>query len=625
MVSVVTPKDLARQFFTSDKFFLPGKTYMAYEKNKAFIGFRNKYLEDTDLKYVRLDTESHFTTIAVDIDDNILVDELEEMIEDEIIPRPICVVGTVKLTADGYAYHRPHIIFALHRGSSVRREETTREIKNGKGKGKSAYVTQKVNYSALCYYDGCRKLLCDIFAMRGLAVDDHCPHMVKSPFSEHWHVSYYGDETYSFEQIIGYSTDEIRKYQNAKLKEKREKAKADKMTKLNIGSLSLEEATLKSMHKAACYEMSKRRHVARISDEDFQSSFLVGTRNVSYFDTLRFAAYDERQFHDDIASFERSLHQIAEIILTEHPELASLEDHERQATFRSVLKWTWFKYKGRNGYKPKNVAQLLTSSTMICRSRRSSLLALFIPTKSDEKIRSAKLKRPLQTSKRATRNSPFLRLLAHQINRNTVSKYFKDGEVVLTNSPLFNALYAGAAVILPTQKRDLFDLAERRGIMEKVSAAAEMLLNTVSSGGEIFKDGKVQVSLDNLKLSLILEHFEVEPEDITFENARTAYENVEKLYERVGVKIEWGNDAPTSDNSTQRMLDSLARMEREREKQEQITNDTWQAPWKKIPLLLRQSLINRSQKKKQPQQSRDFRHSCGCDLDQSHRTIQKVS
>ena len=135
----------------------------------------------------------------------------------------------------------------------------------------------------------------------------------------------------------------------------------------------------------------------------------------------------------------------------------------------------------------------------------------------------------------------------------------------------------------PTQKRDLFDLAERRGIMEKVSAAAEMLLNTVSSGGVIYKDGKVQVSLDNLKLSLILEHFDVEPDDITFETLERLTKTSKSLYERVGVRIEWGNDAPTSDNSTQRMLDSLERMEREREKQEQIANGTWRAPWEENP------------------------------------------
>ena len=557
---------------------------MAYEKNGAFVGFRNKYLSDPDLKYLRLDTESHFTTIAVDIDGDILVEMLEEMIEDEIIPRPICVVGTVKLTADGYAYHHPHVIFALHRGSSVRREETTKEVKNGKGKGKSAYVTRKVNYSALCYYDGCRKLLCDIFAMRGINVDEHRPHMVKSPFSDHWHVSYYGDETYSLEQIIGYSTDEIRQYQNAKLKEKREKANADRMTKLNIGSLSLEAATLKSMHKAACYEMSKRRHVARIADEDFQSSFLVGTRNVSYFDTLRFAAYDERQFHDDIASFERSLHQIAEIILTEHPELASLEDHERKTTFRSVLKWTWFKYKGRNGYKPKNVgaaAHLIDYDMSI--EQKQSIGAIYTNQVRRENSKR-KVKEAVADIKKSDKKLTVSEIARTSgLNRNTVSKYFKDGEVVLTNSPLFNALYAGAAVILPTQKRDLFDLAERRGIMEKVSAAAEMLLNTVSSGGVIYKDGKVQVSLDDLKLSLILEHFDVEPDDITFETLERLTKTSKSLYERVGVRIEWGNDAPTSDNSTQRMLDSLERMEREREKQEQIANGTWRAPWEENP------------------------------------------
>ena len=248
---VISPQQRVIEFLTSsNKFFLPGKTYVGYEKNQIFYGYRSKYVIDDDLKYICLDTISHHQIFAVDIDGNVSVDLIEQLIEDGKIPRPIYIASTISMDANGYVYHRPHIVWAISPNSTVRRAETTKEIKNGRGKGKSKYVTSPINHRALQYYNGCRDTLCTLLELEGLNVDFHRPNVVKSPFSKHWHIAYYGDETYSLADIIAYTNDDVKKRQRERLIEKKQAKQQDLFRKLNIDSISIEEAAMKSMHDA---------------------------------------------------------------------------------------------------------------------------------------------------------------------------------------------------------------------------------------------------------------------------------------------------------------------------------------------------------------------------------------
>lgn len=580
---VVSPKQRTKEFFTSDKFYLPGRTQVAYEKNQVFNSYRSKYLDDDDLKYIRFDTDTHFSTIVVDIDGDVPVELLEQLIEDNIIPSPIYCASTLSMNADGYVYHRPHIVFALSRNSTVRRCETTKEIKNGNGKGKSKYVTTTINMKALKYYEGCRKLLCDLFEMHGLAVDHKRPNVVKSPFSRHWHTAFFNDDTYSLADIIAFTTNDVKKFQQERLRAQKEAAKQDLFHKMRIDSVSLDEATMQSMHAAVARTLKandRRNFVRALNREDIENSVAVGNRNCSYFDMLRFEAMNERQYHEEFSDFWRAMDEVSNIILTDNPALTTMKDRERAHTFKSVVNWVWFKYKGRNGYKPKNygaAAHLIDYDMSF--TQKQSIGAMYT-----NQIRREKSKAKVSDAIAEIKHKglkPTISEIARQtgMSRNTVAKYFKDGKVVLTNSPLFNALYAGAAVIVPALKRAFIEHAERDGIMPKVKAAAQMLLSTVVSGDRNIDAPQEQTALEHLELSLILEHFEVDPNEITFESLERLTKSSKNLYERLGVQIEWGDTSNNNDGSIKRMLDSLQRMENEREKQEQIKNGTWKAPW----------------------------------------------
>ena len=562
MYHLKSPRDLIIEFVNSDLFYKPGKHQVAYEKDAVFNAYGDAIFND-DLKYVRLNTETHFQTITVDVDGDIPVDELRELIDDNIIPEPLCVVGGMAMTANGYAHKRPHITFALDQRSTVRRATTTKEIRDRKAK-KSRYVHYSPSLKALNYYNGMRKLLCDIFAMKGYKVDKQPPNVTKSPFSKHWHVTYFADNTYGLQDIARYMTDDVKRYVSQQRKLDREIAAKSLVTKLARTNYDYEQSLDKSLEEAARLaqtQIGRVRLARELSREEIISSIAEGTnRNVSLFDLLRLDAYKEKKHHTKYSDFCKAMHEILEEILLDAPILRTLCSFEIGTVFKSVTRWVWHCYRGTGEHKPRNrgaAAHLIDPEWSI---HKKQAVGAFYTNQTRRENSKGKVSHAVSELKfRGERLTISAVARESGLSWKTAAKYFVDGEVVLTNSPMFNKLLAGTAVITPAEKRLMYTIAERENFLPKVKTAAQMLWSTVLSGEEKIREPLGQASLDDLEIALITEHLELPPDQITFERLEQLAKRPTSLHERLGVRIEYG----ASGNSNN-LLESLARLEQGR-------------------------------------------------------------
>jgi hypothetical protein len=572
-----SPQEYIKEFMTSDAFFLPGKTQMAYEKDGVFDGFR-KDIFNNEMKYVRFNTYSHYTNIVIDIDDDILVEDLYDLIDNGVIPEPIYIIGEIREGLDGPLFHRPHLFFALNKRSSVRRESKLNKRKDKITK-KWIYTSIEPSLKALAFYDAVHASLCNIFAMNGYNVDFHKTNCTKNPFASSWSSMYFGNQTYSLTDLWKYNTPEVQEFAKKKAMiaaiKRKEERKQSLLHKIAPISVSPDVYFQQTFGAAVNRELSQgqlRKAERILTKEDIISSYDKenGSRNVEFFNLLRTEAYAEKSLHEDFGSFISSVREIGYQILTDNEHLSGLMSDEIGCTIKSVAKWTWYRYKGNGKNKKRNegaAAHLIPIGVSI--SQAQAIGAYYSNDKQRANTRAKVAKAVEELKFKGEKLTSVAIAKEAGITRQTAVKYYKDGKIVITNNKMFNELLAGTALISPATYRNYFDIAERSGFLEKASIAADMLietvLKTVLSEKKENSDATVQAEKDRVMLALIFDEWNLSNSEIaqmSFEDLENYVLNPKSIYEKVGVRIDY--EQPVDDNDRKnRLLASLDRLEEE--------------------------------------------------------------
>lgn len=581
---VLTDRDLIKQFFqTSNKYRAPGKFHCATGKTECRWGFGDKFFSPENL-YLNFHTEHYYTNIIVDIDDEIEIDVLDMMVDMNIIPRPIYVAGTIKMGKSGeWVFHRPHIYFAMPNKANVRFKAQNKEIKNGKGKGKSAYKDILPNFKALEYYKGCHRMLCDIFAMQGCEVDySIVGTYTKSPFSPEWDVKYYGDETYTLSEFMRYNTDDVQQYRRELQHAERMRRQAQTLSQLQKLSVDPLEFVNEEMRLAVQNTLNKPHSVhseidISLSREEIATSISAeNNRNTTLFTLLRKDAYKLKPFCTEQDDFDRQLYDIMHEILIDVPCLSTLPSYEISSTYKSVKNWTWFCYRGTGKRSPRNegaAAHLIHDGMTIAQKQAvgAGWSNQVRRENSYNKVKNAVYDLKAQGSKLTQIAVAKLSGLTRQ----TVSKYLVDGELTFSGSKLFKALMSSVA-IPPSTAKALRETAINKGDWSKIQAAAAMLITVVSEEGKNIEDCNTCPEhadftyLELLELALIRDLYGLLDDEIDFERLENYLTQPKTLLERVGVSIDY---TPAGENRSDMLLASLDKIEQRK------AQDDNEVPW----------------------------------------------